>query len=156
MTQPKGFVTEGEEHLVCKLKKSIYGLKQSPRCWNAALDSHLKEMGFVQSTSDLCIYVDAEDVFYIGVYIDDIVLAGRTDERIQEVKAALSRKFEIKDMGKLHYFLGMTVVQDKKQRSVWIGQPAYTEKLLREFGMQDCKPVSTPVDVSSKLVQLEV
>ena len=47
----------------------------------------------------------------------------------------------------------MTVVQDEKQRSVWIGQPAYTEKLLREFGMQDCKPVSTPVDVSSKLVQ---
>ena len=86
MTQPKGFATEGEEHLVCKLKKSIYGLKQSPRCWNAALDSHLKEMGFVQSTSDPCIYVDAGgDVFYIGVYIDDIVLAGRTDERNKEL-----------------------------------------------------------------------
>ena len=51
MTQPKGFVTEGEEHLVCKLKKGIYGLKQSPRCWNTAL----KEMGFTQSTSDPCI-----------------------------------------------------------------------------------------------------
>ena len=92
MMQPKGFVTEGEEHLVCKLKKSIYGLKQS---WNAAFDSPLKEMGYVQSTSDPCIYVDAgEDVFYIGVYVDDIVLAGRTDERIQEVKAALSRKLK--------------------------------------------------------------
>ena len=153
MTQPKGFVTEGEEHLVCKLKKSIYGLKQSPRCWNTALDSHLKEMGFTQSTSDPCIYVDAGgDVFYIGVYVDDIVLAGRTDNRIKEVKTALSRKFDIKDMGKLHHFLGMTVVQDEEQKSVWIGQPAYTENLLKKFGMHDCKPVSTPMDIGSKLV----
>lgn len=153
MMQPKGFVSKGEEHLVCKLKKSIYGLKQSPRCWNVALDSHLKEMGVVQSTSDPCIYMDTGgDVFYFGVYVDDIVLVGRTDERIREVKAALSLKYDIKDIGKLHYFLGMTVVQDDKQRPVWIGQPAYTEKLLRKFGMQDCKPVSTPVDVSSKLV----
>ena len=62
MQQPKGFVHEGEEHLVCKLKKSIYGLKQSPRCWNTALDKQLKEMGFVQSPSDPCIYNTAQKV----------------------------------------------------------------------------------------------
>ena len=82
MQQPKGFSREGEEHLVCKLKKSIYGLKQSPRCWNTALEKQLKEMGFIQSTSDPCIYVDAGgDTFFIGVYVGDIVLAGRTYER---------------------------------------------------------------------------
>ena len=82
MLQPKGFVVDGEEHLVCKLKKSIYGLKQSSRCWNVALDSHLKKMGFTQSTSDPCIYMDAGgDAFYIGVYVDNIILAGRTDKR---------------------------------------------------------------------------
>ena len=153
MTQPKGFVTKGEENRICKLKKSIYGLKQSPRCWNTVFDSHLKEMGFTQSTSDPCIYMDAGgDVFYMGVYVDDIILAGRTDDRIKEVIATLSRKLDVKDMGELHHFLGMIVMQDEKQRSVWIGQTTFTENLLKRFGMQDCKPVSTPVDIGSKLV----
>ena len=75
-----------------------------------------------QSTSDPCIYKHntGEDVFYIGVYVDDIVLAGCSNDRIKEVKEALAQKFEIKDMGKLHYFLSMTVVQDEAQKSVWI------------------------------------
>ena len=154
MQQPKGFSREGEEHLVCKLKKSIYGLKQSPRCWNTALDKQLKEMGFIQSTSDPCIYVDAGgDTFFIGVYVDDIVLAGRTYERITEVKETLSQKFDIKDMGKLHYFLGMQVLQDKKTGNTWVGQPAYTEKLLVKCSMHNCKPVGTPADPSQKLVK---
>ena len=55
-------------------------------------------------------------------------------------------------MGQLHYFLGMTVIQNETKNSVWIGQPTYTEKLLEKFGMQDCNPVGTPVDVSSKLL----
>ena len=59
MRQANGFITDGEEHLVCKLKKSIYGLKQSLRCWNSALDSQLKDMGFIQSVSDPCLYTDA-------------------------------------------------------------------------------------------------
>ena len=154
MQQPKGFVGKGEEHLVCKLKKSIYGLKQSPRCWNTALDKQLKEMGFVQSTSDPCIYIDAGgDIFFIGVYVDDIILASRTLERVTEVKEALSQKFDIKDMGKLHFFLGMQVMQDKKTGDTWVGQPAYTENLLAKCGMQDSKPVSTPADPSQKLVK---
>ena len=100
---------------VCKLRKSIYGLKQSPRCWNSALDKQLKEMGFVQSTSDPCIYADAGgEAFFIGVYVDDIVLAGLCEDRIKRVKETLSQKFDIKDIGKLHYFLGMQILQDQK------------------------------------------
>ena len=119
MKQPKGFIKEREEHLMCKLKKSIYGLKQSPRCWNAALGAHLKQIGFVQSASDPCLYYkDAEgDIFYVGVYVDNIILAGSTDDQINEVKAALSQKFNIKDLGILHHFLGMTVKQDQKKHS---------------------------------------
>ena len=154
MKQPKGFIRKGEENLVCKLKKSIYGLKQSPRCWNTALDKQLKEMGFIQSTSDPCIYFDAGgDIFFIGVYVDNIVLAGQNSERIRKVKESLSQKFDIKDMGKLHYFLGMQVMQDQKTGDIWIGQPKYTENLLRKFGMQDSKPVSTPADASQILIK---
>ena len=76
MKQPEGFIDE-DANLVCKLKKSIYGLKQSSRCWNATLDFHLKEMGFTQSTSDPCMYMDSGgDGFCIGVYVDNMVLAG--------------------------------------------------------------------------------
>ena len=141
MAQPKGFVSEGQKNLVCKLNKSICGLKQSPRCWNAALDSCLKGMGFSQSNSDPCIYhsVAGGEVFYIGVYVDDTLLAGQNEKRIQEVKDALAQKFDIKDMGKLHYFLGMSVTQDDLLSQVWIGQPGYTKNLLSKYKMQDCK-----------------
>lgn len=68
--QPDGFVTKGQEHLVCKLKQSIYSLKQSPPCWNSALDSQLKKMGFMQTTSDPCLYIAAEgEMFIIAVYV---------------------------------------------------------------------------------------
>jgi len=150
MQQPEGFVKKGEEHLVCKLRKSIYGLKQAPRCWNMVLDAYLKDLKFVQSASDPCIYVSSEnETFYLGVYVDDIVLAGESETSIQRIKDALSRRFDIKDMGSLRYFLGMTISQSENE--IWIGQPKYTSNLVKKFGMQDCKPVSTPIDPSTQL-----
>ena len=77
MKQPESFMSDGQEDLVCKLKRSIYGLKQSPRCWNSALDNKLKQMGFVQAKGDPCLYLASEgEMFIIAVYVDDIVLAG--------------------------------------------------------------------------------
>ena len=91
MKQPEGFAAEGQEDLVCKLKRSIYGLKQSPRCWNSALDHKLKQMGFVQAKGDPCLYMASEgEMFIIAVYLDDIVLAGKGDQRMAEVKQALA------------------------------------------------------------------
>ena len=90
MKQPEGYVEPGKEHLVCRLKRSIYGLKQSPRCWNHALDSQLKEMGFKQTSSDPClyVYVNSEGVmFLVAVYVDDIVLGGRSEAEMNAVKS---------------------------------------------------------------------
>lgn len=128
MRQPEGFVVEGQEHLVCKLNKSLYGMKQSPRCWNYVLDEHLQSMGFVQTPSDNCIYV-AEG--------DDPFMSAET--------------FDVKDMRVLNYFLGMQVIQ--KSGKVWIGQPTYVEKVLSKFGMDNARPVDTPVDPNSKLIK---
>ena len=151
MDQPEGFKVEGKEHLVCRLKQSLYGLKQSPRCWNSTLDAHLKSMGYVQSTSDPCIYTSTEgETSIIGVYVDDFVIATESSERIEQVKAALSQKFDVKDLGSLHYFLGVQVKQDEK--GTWIGQPTFTESILQKYGMSDAKPVKTPVSVNSKLL----
>ena len=154
MKQPEGFVEEGKEHLVCKLKQSLYGLKQSPRCWNYTLDAHLKSMGYVQSTSDPCIYTSAEgETSIIGVYVDDFVIAAETTEKIKEIKTALSQKFEVKDLGELHYFLGVLVIQNHKNGTVWIGQPTFTETILQKYGMGEAKSVKTPVSVNSKLLK---
>ena len=80
-------------------------------------------MGFIQTTSDPCLYVSTEgELFIIAVYVDDILLAGKSDKRITEVKRALSSRFNVKDMGELQYFLGVMIIQDLKGGTVWMGQ----------------------------------
>ncbi|KAK4327560.1 hypothetical protein Pmani_001967 [Petrolisthes manimaculis] len=146
MKQPDGFVEQGKETLVCKLKKNIYGLKQSPRCWNYALDSSLRELGFVQTSGDPCIYVSLEEFVIVAVYVDDIILACNCDDKVRKVKDSLASQFKLKDLGELQYFLGVKVVQDTVKGQIWIGQPLYIENILKKFGMEDSKPVETPVD----------
>ena len=139
---------------MCRLKRSIYSLKQSPRCWNQTLDTPLKKMGFTQSTSDSCIYTSSkEGLLILAMYVDDIVIAGKSEEEIAEVKSALAKQFQVKDMGKLHYFLGVNVKQNSKTGETWIGQPVYTQIILQRFGMENAKHMSTPVDPSTKLLK---
>ena len=152
MKQPESFEVKGKEHLVCKLNKSLYGLKQSSRCWNSVLDEHLKSIGFTQTESDPCIYVKEEDgdTLIVAIHVDDIILAGKTDEKIAKVKESIAERFQVKDMGELKYILGLQVIQEDGK--VWIGQPTYTASIIKKYGMENCKPVETPVDLSSKLV----
>ena len=80
-------------------------------------------MGFVQTSSDPCLYVSSEgELFIIAVYVDDILLAGKSDKRTKEVKRALSAQFEVKDLGDLHYLLGVAVNQNHAEKSICIGQ----------------------------------
>ena len=154
--QPEGFVDKDRQHLVCKLKHSIYGLKQSPRCWNSALDAQLSRMGFIQTTSDPCLYTSTEgEPFIIAVYVDDILLAGKSDKRMKEVKEALAKQFEVKDIGELHYFLGVSIVQNHKAGNIWIGQPTYTENILMKFAVENAKAVNTLTAAGTKLVKAD-
>ena len=150
MKQPEGFVVEGKEDLVCNLKMSLYGLNKSPRCWNFTLDAHLKGMGFVQSTNDPCIYTSSGgEPTIIGVYVDDFVITGESSERIEQVKTSLSEKFDVKDLGEQHYFLGVQVGQDHKRGTVWMRQPTFTESVLQKYNMSEAKSGKTPVSVNS-------
>ena len=155
MQQPEGFKVEGKENLVCELKRSIYGLKQSARCWNAELDNRLKKMKFMQCTSDPCIYIRIEDgeVFLIAVYVDDIIIGGKDDSIVDEVKKAISEEFDVTDMGLLHHFLGIKVVQCCESKRTWIGQPNYTKDLLLRLHMDEANPVETPMEVNLKLMK---
>ena len=150
MEPPEGFIKHGEENLVCKLKKSLYGLKQSPRCWNTALDLHLKSLNLKQSSADPCVYtsVGGETVI-VAVYVDDILIATETKQKMLEIKKLIAQKFEVKDLGELKSFLGVQVKIMPDE--ICIGQCGYTLRILEKFGMSDAKPVSTPMDVTQKL-----
>ena len=160
MRQPEGFVEKGKGNLVCRLNRSIYGLKPSPRCWNHALDGQLRKMKFKPTSGDPCRYVCTDpggEIFLVAVYVDDIhvILAGRSEDSREEVKQNLSHKFEMKDLGALHYFLRVKIIKDLLGGVIWIGQPAYTEKILQRYKMHDSKAVSTPVNPDLKLVAAE-
>ncbi len=108
-------------------------------------------MNLKQSLSDPCVYISSGLEFLVAVYVDDIILGGNNGIRIKEVKKELSKKFEMKDLGKLHHFLGVAVNQDQKTGSIWIGQASYIRKLLQKFEMSDCKPVKSPANPGVKL-----
>ena len=87
----------------------------------------------------------------MAVYVDDIILGARDEAKMTRVKEELSQSFEMKDLGPLHQFLGVKIAQNQPSGEIWIGQTSYTEKLLEKFGMNKCKPVSTPVNPDVKL-----
>ncbi len=152
MEQPEGFVKPGEEHLVCKLKKSIYGLKQSPRCWSKTFTEFMKNIGFKQSTSDPCVFVKSQqELEILAVYVDDLILITESMESMKEMKLALKKRYKMKDMGELSYILGISVIQDKEKNCVFLHQKHYIEAILQKYGMHDANPVATPTDANVKL-----
>ena len=154
MKQLEGFEVKGKEHLVCKLNRGLYGLKQSPRCWNEALNNQLKKMHFKQLENDPCIYTltSGGEIFIAAVYVDDIILASKSSTRIQEFVKSISEMFDIKDMGKFHYFLGVKISYPGLGK-IWIGQPAYTAEVLKRFQMENSKPTAIPTDTGAKLTK---
>eukprot|EP00253_Pinus_taeda_P019494 PITA_19494 len=112
LVQLEGFVKQGQEHLVCRLKKDLYGLKQAPRSWHVKIDSFFYEKGFMRSKNDPNLYIKKDEdknVALISVYVDDLIITGNACKLIEEIKNQLSHVFEMKDLGELHYFLGLEV-----------------------------------------------
>ena len=112
MRQPLGFAVPGEEGKVYRLCKALYGLRQAPRAWNAKLDATLKEMGFQQSAHEAAMYRrgSGRSVLLVGVYVDDLVIAG-ADAEVEEFKAAMKQRFDMSDLGLLSFYLGIEVRQ---------------------------------------------
>jgi hypothetical protein len=111
MTQPEGFVVEGKEHMGCKLKKSIYGLKQASRQWYLKFDEVIKKFGFIENQVDNCIYVKIKGSMFIilVLYVDDILLACSDKNLLHETKGFLSSNFDMKDLGDTSYVLGIEI-----------------------------------------------
>ena len=120
MEQPPGYIEEGEEHLVCKLKRSLYGLKQSSRCWNTVF----KSINFKQRTADPCIFVTGEgaDLTIVAIYVDNLIVITKAPETMKKIKESLAVCFKMKDLGKLHYCLGILIQHDEERGSLLMNQ----------------------------------
>lgn len=145
MRQPPGYES-GEPKEVCRLRRSIYGLKQAARVWNAKIDEVLKRMGFNQSTADPCLYIRrrAGKSIFVLIYVDDVIVICYTEEEFAEVAQALKQNFTISVMGNLRFFLGIRVRLNDGRYC--IDQQAYLERILERFGMQNAKPSKHPMD----------
>jgi len=153
--QPEGMGAIGESYKVCKLNKALYGLKQSPRVWYFTLTAYLKTLGFEPLTADNCIFHDSKGT-YIAVFVDDLLMVGPSKANISMIKAKLSERFHMTDLGPCKYYLGMEVTRDRQNRTLKLSQRSYLEKVLRDFGMWDCnKKHDTPIDTHTKLQKAE-
>ncbi|RVW15974.1 Retrovirus-related Pol polyprotein from transposon RE2 [Vitis vinifera] len=153
MEQPPGFVAQGESGLVCRLRRSLYGLKQSPRAWFSRFSSVVQEFGMLRSIADHSVFYHHNSLgqcIYLVVYVDDIVITGSDQDGIQKLKQHLFTHFQTKDLGKLKYLLGIEIAQSSS--GVVLSQRKYALDILEETGMLDCKPVDTPMDPNVKLV----
>jgi hypothetical protein len=151
MSIPDG--VDSAPNTVCKLQKSLYGLKQASRKWYEKLTSLLISEGYTQSNSDHSLFINAHgsDFTALLVYVDDIILAGSSLHEFDRIKSILDSKFKIKDLGVLKYFLGLEIAHSTAGISV--SQRKYCLDLLDSSGLLGSKPASTPLDTSTKLHQ---
>jgi hypothetical protein len=152
MTVPQG-VTSPKPHQVCKLLKSLYGLKQASRKWYEKLSGILLEQGYKQSNSDHSLFTLTNKLGFTAllIYVDDIILAGNSLTEFERIKKIMDDEFKIKDLGKLKYFLGIEVAHSTK--GISICQRKYCLDLLQATGLTGSKPAPTPLDPSVKLHQ---
>ena len=148
MEQPEGYEVKSssQEKLVCKLERSLYGLKQSGRNWNKVLHEHLTKIHFVQNEADNCVYTreTKHDKVIMVIWVDDLIIAASDENALKSVKEMLASRFQMKDLGKLKHFLGIDFVQS--DNCVKMSQAKYVDKILERFQMEDCKPRSTPCE----------
>ena len=152
MAQPCGFVQHGPEY-VCKLNKSIYGLKQSPRLWGEKLGSAMKELGFTKAYSDPSLYIyDRDNVkVIVPVFVDDITLASKSDAALDKFVVDLGKYFKLRDLGPTSLLLGVEITRNRADRIIYLSQRQYILNKLDEFKMTDCNPVGTPMLPGLKL-----
>ena len=153
MKQPDGF-EEGDSNKVCLLKKSLYGLKQSPRQWYKKFENFMSKIGFLRSNFDNCVFLsktEFKNQIVLLLYVDDILIVGKKRADIDKLKSDLNSEFDMKDMGGASKILGIEVIRDRTRGTLFLSQRDYVKKVLRKFGMFDAKTVTTPLASHFKL-----
>lgn len=138
-------------HQVCRLKKSLYGLRQAPRCWFAKLTATLSKYGCAQSKYDHSLFIYTKGTIHLNVlvYVDDLVVSGNDSIAIQSFKDYLSKCFHMKDLGRLKYFLGIEV--SRNATGICLSQRKYTLDIISDASLLGAKPIGTPIEQNHNL-----
>jgi hypothetical protein len=141
---------------VCKLRKAPYGLKQAPRAWYSRLDKYLQQAGFRKGSTynNLYIKLSQGNILLIEVYVDDIIFGSDDDRLSHKFAKDMQNEFEMSLLGELSFFLGLQIRQSNQ--GIFISQTKYIREMLKRFGMEDSKPVITPMQTSCKLRKMMI
>ncbi|GKA85266.1 retrotransposon protein, putative, ty1-copia subclass [Tanacetum coccineum] len=147
MVQPEGFVVPKHPNKVCKLQRSIHGLKQASRSLNKRFDDEIKKIGFTQNPDEPCVYLKASgsNVAFLVLYVDALLLMGNSVTLLKEVKSWLCKCFSMKNLGETAYILGIKIVHDRSKWLIALSQSAYLEKILKKFRMENSKKGYIPM-----------
>ena len=147
MIQPEGFVDPNNASKICKLQKSIYGLKQASRSWNLRFDEVVKGFGFIQNGEEACVYKkeSGSSRAFLILYVDDILLIGNDIEFLNTIKESLKISFAMKDLGEAAYILGIKIYRDRSRRLIGLSQSTYIDKVLKRFRMENAKKGLLPM-----------
>ena len=110
------------------------------RCWKKAFRECIEKIGFILASADPCVFIRKDALAIIGVYVDDLMILARNIMEMKSVKDSLKLQFKMKDMEELHYYVGVCIVQDVKNKQIYLHQGQYNEKMLENYGQTEAKP----------------
>ena len=154
MRQPPDYASRDHPNQVCRLLKTLYGLKQSGRHWYQKLVNILVgALGFTRCDVDQAVFFkrSGAELTVIVVHVDDCTIAATTIELVVKLKSRLREHVKITDLGELHWLLGIEIRRDREARTISLSQRSYIESIARRYGFEDLKPVTTPMDTNIKL-----
>ena len=135
--QPWGYEKKGEEHKVYRLKKALYGLKQAPRAWYSRIETYFVKEGFEQCCCEHTLFIKTGNggtILIVSLFADDLIFTSNSESLFVKFKNSMKLEFDMTDLGKMKYFLGMEVLQNSD--GIYISQKKYAKDILERFGMK--------------------
>lgn len=154
--QPPGYEQKGHEHKVYRLKKALYGLKQAPRAWYSRIEAYFIKEGFTKCPYEHTLFIKyaaAGNILIVCLYVDDLIYTGNNEKMFEVFKKSMMAEFDMTDLGRMRYFLGIEVLQ--RTDGIFIGQRKYAQEMLERFNMSQCNPVQNPIVPGFKLTKDE-
>lgn len=152
--QPQGYEKKEEDHKVYKLRKTLYGLKQAPRAWYGRVEAYFVKEGFERCQCEHTLFVKSEEggkMLIVSLYVNDLIFTGNDEDMFAKFKASMEMEFDMTDLGKMKYFLGVELVQNSN--GIYISQRKYAQVVLERFGMERSNSIKNPIVPGFKLMR---
>ena len=146
---PHDYTNPKSPRVICRLRKALYGLKQALRVWSDTLKEFLKQHNFLPLNADQSVFCDGKTI--IAIYVNNLLITGPNTKTNKDIKTALSKRFQITDLGPMAHYLEMQLNKDRPQRILWLSQRAYLKKILKDHNFLNSKPMFTSMNTGTKL-----